>query len=359
MSTRRSRRILSFACTLLASYVAAGHTAPALAGADRAPGRGLRSFAQAKGLSLGSALNASFLNESTYTRTAAREFNTLTTEGEMKWDYTERSRGVRDFSAGDRLVTFARQHGMKVRGHTLVWSQFNPSWLQTGQFSRSELVDILRNHIIAEVRHYRGKVAEWDVVNEPLDGSGKLGDSLWLRGIGPEYIEMAFRWAHEADPRAKLFINENGVERSGPKLDALVKLVAKLRSRGVPIDGVGFQSHFGGLHGPLTGKTGTELTASMNKFSALRVETTVTELDVAIPSRPSRGELKAQAKVYENVLRACLASPTCDTVIVWGFTDAHSWIPAARPGWGAATLFDAQYRPKVAYEAWVGILAGA
>ena len=92
---------------------------------------------------------------------------------------------------------------MAVRGHTLVWHRQNPAWLTTGTFSRAELVAILRDHIHTVVRHYRGRVAAWDVVNEAVDDSGtRLRDNLWLRGIGPDYIEMAFRFAHEADPRA-------------------------------------------------------------------------------------------------------------------------------------------------------------
>jgi endo-1,4-beta-xylanase len=290
-----------------------------------------------------------------YGAVGAREFNMLTTEGEMRWSYTEPSPGAYDFSAGDKLVAYAEQNGMRVRGHNLLWHHLNPKWLETGKFSREELIKLLHDHITAVVTHFRGRVEHWDVVNEPLDGAGGLRDSVWLRGIGPDYLAMAFRWARDADPNAKLFVNEFGIESPGPKLDALVRLVGQLRSQGVPIDGVGFQSHFG-LNGPISVTTGKQLRASMTRFRKLRVETAITELDVTVSAQPSPVELDTQAKVYVNALNACLGTATCHTVVVWGFTDAHSWVPSFRPGRGAATLYDAAYNPKPAYTTWTRIL---
>jgi len=323
-------------------------------------GPSLKTLADASGLYAGVAVNARALatGDPQYQATAAHNFNILTTEGEMRWAYTEPRRGAFDFSAGDAVVAFAERNGMAVRGHNLVWFDENPAWLEQGHFSRAALTEILRQHITAEVRHFRGRVAQWDVVNEPLDSSGHLRDSIWLRAIGPSYIAKAFRWAHEADPNAKLFVNEYGLETPGPKLDGMISLVRELRRQGVPIGGVGFQSHFGQDRAVSQG-TGGRLAASMSRFKTLGVATAVTELDVALPQHPTRKQLATQAIVYRNVLDACLATASCKTVVVWGLDDGHSWIPKHAPGRGAATLLDASYRAKPAYGEWTRTLSGS
>ena len=126
---------------------------------------------------------------------------------------------------------------MAVRGHNLAWPADNPTWLTSVPYSRDQLIGILHEHIQTVVGHFRGKVAQWDVVNEGIGG-------FWWDHIGPEYIDMAFRWAHEADPAAKLFYNDFGAEGLGGKSDQVYALVRGLKQRGVPIDGVGLESHF-------------------------------------------------------------------------------------------------------------------
>ena len=118
-----------------------------------------------------------------------------------------------------------------------------PAWLTEGTWTRDELIAIIREHITTVVGHYRGRVAAWDVVNEGVGDDGSLRDTIWLRGIGPEYIDMAFRWAHEADPDALLFYNDYAGEGLGTKSDAIYALVQGLLERGVPINGVGLQMH--------------------------------------------------------------------------------------------------------------------
>ena len=317
----------------------------------------LKTLAKASRVRVGAAVNGRALaaGDARYAASAAENFNILTTEGEMRWAYTEPRPGAYDFSAGDAVVAFAQANGMAVRGHNLVWFDENPAWLEHGQFSRAELTEILRQHITAEVTHFRGKVAQWDVVNEPLDSSGQLRDSIWLRVIGPSYVAKAFQWAHEADPNAQLFINEYGLETPGPKLDAMVSLVRDLKEQGVAVGGVGFQGHFG-LTGALSQSTGDQLAASMARFKTLGVATAVTELDVSLPEPPTPQQLATQAIVYRNVLKACIATASCKTVVVWGVDDGHSWVPRYSPGKGAATLLDASYKPKPAYGEWTRLL---
>jgi endo-1,4-beta-xylanase len=166
-------------------------------------------------------------------------------------------------------------------------------------------------------------VAQWDVVNEPFEpASGALRDSPWLRAIGPDYIELAFRFAHRAAPHAKLYLNEFGLDEAPAKLDGLLALVADLRARGVPIDGVGFQSH--GVCLPSCRDTFAGLATALQRTADLGVAVALTELDVLIPSPSTSTGLDDQATAYARAIDACLAVSRCRTVVMWGVTDRYS-----------------------------------
>jgi endo-1,4-beta-xylanase len=294
-----------------------------------------------------------------YRDTFLREFDALTPENEMKMQALQPRRGVFDFTAADALVAFAREHRKRVRGHALVWGLQLPLWLAApslssgvdglltavGGWRRAALLGIMRHHIETVVRHFAGDVAEWDVVNEPLAPTGALADNLWRHSIGDDYVEQALRFAHAADPAAKLFINEYGVEGPGPKLEGLVRLVRDLRARGVPLDGVGLQAHTHilGFHDEAT------LTETMRRLAALGVELQVTEMDVgtSVLDGTVAQRLTRQAAAYGAAARACNAVRACTRFTTWGFTDRLSWLGPAE----MALPFDAQYRPKPAYGA--------
>ncbi len=178
--------------------------------------RGLRDLAQRP--LIGTAVNTDLLDsDPTYTAILDREFNSVTPENAMKWESVEAQRGVLDFSAADRLVAHARAHHQIVRGHTLVWHSQLPAWLTSGTFTNDELEAILHKHITDEVSHFRGRIYAWDVVNEAFNEDGTLRDTIWLRQLGPAYIAKAFRWAHQADPHAKLYYNDYNLEAIGPR----------------------------------------------------------------------------------------------------------------------------------------------
>jgi len=208
----------------------------------------LREAAMPSGVLVGTAVRPEQLSEPAYAGTLAREFNMLEPEDVMKWETIHPAPETFDFTRGDRLVTFAISHQMKVRGHTLTWHQQNPSWLVDGRHTPDELARILEQHIKAVVGHYRGKVFAWDVVNEAFDegrNAGKLRSTLWYdrpgigrAGEGSSYIEDCFRWAHAADPDALLFYNDVEAEVMNAKSDAIYVMVKDFRHRGVPIDGV-------------------------------------------------------------------------------------------------------------------------
>ncbi len=315
----------------------------------------LRSLAQSRRFYIGTTVNVNALrDEAAYSATLAREFNMVTPEVSMKFSETEPQRGIFTFAQADYIVAFAQAHQMQVRGHNLVWYTDLPAWLTNGKFTRAELITMLRDHIITEVKRYRGQVNIWDVVNEAM-GDGTLRDSIWLRGIGPEYIDMAFQWAREANPQARLFYNDYGGEGLGRKSDAIYALVKGMLQRGVPLDGVGLQMHISLNSYP----NQKDVLANMQRLAALGLEVQITEMDVKTQddARPMQAKLAAQAQLYGEMLQTCLSVTACTAFVMWGFTDAHSWIPAftGRPDY--PLIFDALYRPKPAYFALVQALS--
>jgi len=247
---------------------------------------------------------------------------------------------------------------MKVRGHCLVWDHDNPKWLTAANFTPQQLSHLRQEHITTVMKHYAGQVFAWDVVNEAFDEHGKLKDSIWFNqpgigfsGQGTAYIEQAFRWAHDADPKGLLFYNEAEAEGMNPKSDAVYAMLKGFKHRGVPIDGVGLQSHISKLD-----FDADPVVKNIARLSALGIQVHITELDVSLPVDATgairNDDLQLQADVYRKVLDACLQNPGCTAVQTWGFTDKYSWIGSHSHGArGGALLFDKSYKPKPAYAA--------
>ena len=325
-----------------------------------APEPSLREVAESRGMLIGAAVRAAQLSEPAYASTLAREFNMVEPEDALKWEVIHPQPQSYDFSQADKIVDFAAMHGMKVRGHTLVWHRQNSKWLTDGRYTGPDLARILEQHIKVVVGHYRGKVFAWDVVNEAFDElrPGELRSTLWrdqpgigLADRGTSYIEQCFRWAHEADPQALLFYNDAEAETVNPKSDAIYAMVRDFRQRGVPIDGVGFQMHVANLRSDIP-----SISANIERFIALGVQVHITELDVALPvdSAGNAGprDLQTQATIYRQIAEACLSHAGCTAIQTWGFTDKYSWIGShSKHTQGAALLFDRDYRVKPAYEA--------
>jgi endo-1,4-beta-xylanase len=279
-----------------------------------------------------------------YAAIAGRRFDVATPENEMKWDTIHPQAGQYNFVPADAIVDFANSRGEAIHGHALAWHSQNPSWLTNGGYTRDQLTLILRSHIDTVVGYYAGRVSLWDVVNEPIGDDAQLRSTIWSTGIGSDYLDIAFRAAHAADPNAQLYVNEYGVEGPGAKADALYAVVAGLVERGVPIDGVGFQAHVtpGGI-------TAAGLQSQFARYAALDLDVAITELDVRLPVPPSPADLVAQATTYAIARDACIAAPNCTSLTMWGFTDAYSWIPGFLPGQGAALPWDEALSPKPAY----------
>jgi endo-1,4-beta-xylanase len=302
----------------------------------------LGSAAAAKGRYFGTAVAANHLGESAYAGTLDREFTAVTPENEMKWDATESTRGTFTFGSADQIVSHAQAHTMKIRGHTLVWHSQLPSWVSG--LSSSDLRTAMNNHITQVMQHYKGKIYAWDVVNEAFQdgGSGARRSSPFQDKLGNGFIEEAFRTARSVDPNAKLCYNDYNTDGINAKSNAVYNMVKDFKSRGVPIDCVGFQSHFNSAS-PVP----SDYQANLQRFADLGVDVQITELDI-------EGSGTAQATSYANVVKACLAVSRCTGITVWGITDKYSWRSSGTP-----LLFDSNYTKKPAYDAVLSTLGGS
>jgi endo-1,4-beta-xylanase len=307
----------------------------------------LGAAAAASGRYFGAALDPDALGERLYRGLATTQLSSVTPENAMKWESVEPFRGEFHWRGADTLVAFAKANGQKVRGHTLVWHSQLPPWLIQGRFSPRELRDLMVGHIATEAGRYRGAIYAWDVVNEPFVEDGGWRKSIWYEAMGPDYVAIALKAARAADPDAKLYINDYNVETPGPKMRALHDLVAALKRDGVPIDGVGLQSHF------VAGSAPADLAAVMAEFVALGVDVAVTELDLRIRLPADKQSLITQADDYGSVVRACSETPRCVGVTTWGVTDDRSWVPSFFGGYGAALPFDEASQPKPAVAAMI------
>ena len=283
---------------------------------------------------------------------AARQFSSLTADNAMKWDALQREPGAYTFTTADAHVAFGEKHGMAVIGHTLVWHSQTPRWVFEGEdgkpASRELLLKRMRDHIHTVAGRYKGRIKGWDVVNEAIADGGPdmLRDSPWRRIIGDDFIDHAFRFAREADPKAELYYNDYNLYKRDKRARALT-LLRGLLERGVPIDGVGEQGHYQ-LEYPPVG----EVEQTIKDFAALGLKVMISELDVdVLPSRGEAGvadisrreayeaalnpyvnglpdaEQKRLAKRYAELFELFVKHRKHVTrVTLWGLDDGRSWL---------------------------------
>lgn len=317
----------------------------------------LRAAASMHHLLIGAAADGKSLDDPEYAAVLAREFSQLEPDNAMKFEHIHPDADRYDYAEPDKLVAFAAAHQMKVRGHTLVWQEQVPKWITHPKtpWTPQALNHVLEDHIRNVVGHFKGKVYAWDVVNEPFNQDGSMHASVWYNkpgigyaGKGTKEIEQALGWAHEADPAAKLFVNEYGTEEINPKSNALYAMAQDFVKRGVPLSGVGFQLHLS-TDFDSAGKIDS-FRKNLSRFAALGLEIQFTEVDVRLHGN-DRNSLAEQAQVYGDLMGACLQQPACTAFQMWGFTDKQSWVPEFFPGYGWALPFDKNYRKKPAYNA--------
>lgn len=305
------------------------------------------------GRTIGVAIEANLLGNNPYTTIAQTQFDGVTPGNEMKWQTTEPSQGSFNFAPADQIVSFAQQNNMKIRGHTLVWHNQLASWVNNITTS-SALLAAMNNHITTEVSHFKGKIWYWDVVNEAFNDDGTRNADVFQNVIGNSYIQDAFQTAHAADPNAKLCYNDFNIEdMNSAKSQAVFNMVQSFKASGVPIDCVGFQSHF------ILGQVPADFQATLQKFANLGIDVQVTELDDRMNLPASSANLQQQGTDYANVAKACLAVTRCNDITIWGVGEPDSWVPGTFSGQGQALLYDSNYQPKPAFNVFLTALGGS
>ena len=351
MRMRRSRLLATGAATAVVAAMAPLAIGTTAAQAALAPGTPLKTLAAADGgRYFGSDMTANLLSQSTVTQLQAQQFNMVTPGNEMKWDTTEPSNGTFNFGPGDQIVAYAQANGERVRCHNLVWTSQLPSWVSSLPLNQVQAA--MEAHITAEVSHFKGECYAWDVVNEPFNSDGSFVANPFFNAMGSGYIADALKTAHAADPNAKLYLNDFSIEGENAKSNAMFSLAQSLLAQGVPLNGIGFESHF------ILGQVPSDMEANMARFANLGLDVAVTELDDRITLPATSANLAQQATDFANVVKDCLAVTRCVGVTQWAVGDADSWVPGAFSGQGAATMFDQNYSPKPAFTAVQSALGG-
>lgn len=290
-----------------------------------------------------------------------KHVNSLTAENEMKPEHLQPEEGNFTFDVADKIVQFARENKMKVRGHTLVWHNQMPDWFFTTQsgnrISKEQLLDRMKTHIHTVVKHYKDDVYCWDVVNEAVEDKGTdlLRKSPWLEIIGEDFIEKAFEYAHEADPDALLFYNDYN-ESHPEKRDKIYTLVKSLIDKGIPIHGIGLQGHWNLVDPHLD-----DIRRAIEKYASLGLKLHLTELDVSMfefedhrtdLKEPTEVMLEKQAIRYERIFSLLREyKDVITSVTFWGISDDYTWLDdfpvKGRKNW--PFLFDENHKPKQSF----------
>ena len=287
------------------------------------------------------------------------QFNMLVAENEMKPEAFGGKNGSFYYGTADKLVNFANRKKMVMRGHCLVWNQQSPDWISSDggktndkNWTREEALKIMKDHITNVMKHYKGKVREWDVVNECLDDNQGIvrtnpegyelkKNCVWQQAIGDDYVDSAFVYAHQADPDAILYLNDYGVEFQGKaKTAAFYNLAMRMKNAGIPIDGVGLQCHFS-----IGDVDSVMLDNNIRRFEETGLLCIITELDMGI-SDTSEKNLEEQARSYRVITDIMLNHDNCTSMVIWGLKDNNSWRESSSP-----LLFTAQLDKKPAYYA--------
>ncbi len=308
----------------------------------------LRSLSDARGVNIGVAVNPTLFEdlEPEYGEIVAREFNMIVPENAMKWAALNPQPGQYVWGVADAIVNLGLKNKQKIRGHTLVWHEQLPTYV-LGITDRAVMINRTKEHVQSVVKHFKGKIDSWDVINEAVSDNGGLRNTPFLKVIGQEYFEYVFRWAHQADPNAKLFYNDYNTDGINQKSDDVYKLVKGLLAKGVPINGVGFQAHVDNGFNVLEQRH----LENLQRFKDLGLEVQITELDVQTNSSyPASEQNQRQATVYADLLRNCLVVK-CSAFMIWGLDDSHSWRASKSP-----LIFDSNYQPKPAYNAILEVL---
>ncbi|MGK6319193.1 endo-1,4-beta-xylanase [Sphingomonas sp. DT-204] len=300
-------------------------------------GPGLDARARRSGRHFGCAIKSSQLaKDPPFIAAVLREAGMIVPEYELKRHVTQAKPGRYDFSGADRLADFARAHDLAMRGHTLVWYAFNPPWLEAAlaQAEGPAREALLTGYIDTAMHRYAGRIGEWDVVNEavePKEGrpDGMRAKNPWAQAFGERYIDIAFHAAREADPDARLFLNDFGLEhdsaRCAARRGAILKLLERLLARGVPVDALGIQGHLKPFREGFSEKVFADFLAEVR---GMDLGIAITEFDIADRGGPGRVDLRDAdvAAVGRAFLDVALDNRAVGPVLSWGLSDRYSWL---------------------------------
>jgi len=291
--------------------------------------QGLSELATSAGINFGAGITIQqFIEQpdSLFKATLNRDFNMYFEGNKMKFKNVQPVRGQFDFWSYDSVLVMAEKNGKQVRGHCLIWHSIgqNPAWLRAGwegtpKWTRAQLLEIMKSHITTVVSRYKGRIKEWDVVNEGVylenGHPNGLRTSYWQQIIGDDYIDSAFVWAHRADPSAYLYYNEFGAEGAisseYAKRDTVYNLMKRLLARGIPVHGVGLQCHFGNWI------NASAISANIKKLGELGLRVSMTEIDMMNTTN--------LAGNWKSLMNACLDNYNCTSFVTCGVDDGHSW----------------------------------
>jgi endo-1,4-beta-xylanase len=270
----------------------------------------------------------------------------------MKFKSLHPQEAIYNWEAADYIVDFAVKNHKRLHGHTLIWDGSVPDWVANYTGDSASWESMVKNHIQTVVSHYKGKIKSWDVVNEALQDNGKYIDNIWYKKLGKDYIARCFIYAHQADPDALLFYNDHSNEASPLKRKAILKLVNNLRSRGVPIHGLGLQMH------TRLAQSNEGIAAALTGAAATGLLVHISELDVSIKIGKVRASqftpelAQLQALKYQFIIKTYNSLPKRQQfgITMWNVSDGDSWLNKSKaPNW--PLLFDKDYKPKQSYKA--------
>lgn len=322
------------------------------------PSPPLKTLAARHGIELGNFAILNRIHEPQYNQILTSQFSLALADNTPNWYFTDG--GLRpspttyNFKQMDQVVAYAQAHHMAIQAHHLLWGEdkWLPEWLKNGNYTPAQLMDIIHSDIATVVGRYKDKISEWSVVNEAFTRGQHVNGlrDWWADHTGSTaYIDQAFIWAHQADPQAKLILNDFDNEHYNPVSDAMYAYIKGAKARGIPIDGIGMQMHIDATHPPDV----QEVISNMRRFAALGVGVYVTEFDVNMSAVPVSNQAKDQIEgsIYYNMMRACIESKVCHSFSELGITDKETWYNYMGPTTADARplMFDRHYRPKQAF----------
>lgn len=320
------------------------------------PEPSLKELAKQNGISIGNFAIRSHLKNKAYTDILTSQFDFALADNTPNWYFTDGglrpSATTYNWEHMDEVMKFAEDNGMAVESHHYLWGEqkWLPDWLKEGNYSKDELMNLMREHIMTVGGRYSGRIKQWTVVNEAFTRDQHLFDlrDWWADNTGGlDYIDQAFIWARQADPKSKLILNDFNNEAINDTSNAMYEYVKGALARGVPIDGIGMQMHIDGGHPP----TKDEVISNMKRFAALGVDVYVTEFDVNMNDvkADAHDKNRIQENIYYEMMRACIESKVCTHFAYLGITDDETWYKHIGLDDPRPLPFDERYRPKPAF----------